>query len=177
MDITDLFLNTEGPEYVESFLKKHLVSVEPVNRNNAVNYAMSRIEISRKNFEKALEYIEKLDLVNFHLKFAVKMLKIQAYYELKYFESGFAAIDALKHYMKSNKEFNDALKNKYGYMIRVTEKIYAIKNKPEKYSLYEIEKVLNETDKKIFLKNNWYNKKLEELKKLYTTKSRLYKSA
>ncbi len=62
-------------------------------------------------------------------------------------------------------------------MIRVTEKIYAIKNKPEKYSLYEIEKILNETDNKIFLKNNWYNKKLEELKKLYTTKSRLYKSA
>ncbi len=148
-----------------------------MNRNNAFYYAMSRIELNRKNYEKALGYLEKLDLVNFHLKFAVKMLMIQAYYELRYFESGFAAIDALKHYMKSNKEFTDELKNKYGYLLRLIEKIYKIRNNPDKYSVYEIEKLLNEAGKKILNHNQWYCRNLEELKKQYRIKGKLYKSA
>ncbi|MEO8666506.1 MAG: hypothetical protein ABI462_13525 [Ignavibacteria bacterium] len=175
--ITDIFLRVDGPEYLESFVKNYLKLVEPVNRENAMHYAMSRIEIEKKNYEKALEHLDKLELVNFHLKFSAKMLKIQAFYELKFFESGFAAIDALKHYMKSNKEFSNDIKNKYGYLLRLIEKVYVIRNNPEKYSLYEIERILNEAGEKIYIKNNWYNKKLEELKKHYHSKGRLYKTA
>ncbi len=102
------------------------------------------------------------------------MLKIQAYYELKYFESGFAAIDTLKHYMKNNKEFSEDIKNKYGYLIRFVEKIYTIRI--NRYSIFDIEKIIDESDKKLFVKNHWYREKLEELKKLYSSKSRLYKT-
>ncbi|MEO8446031.1 MAG: hypothetical protein ABI528_00970 [bacterium] len=165
INIVDIFIKNDRTDSVEDLIKDHIHIVEKVNRDNAYNYAMARLELVKKNFEKALEYLSKLEMVNHLLKFPTKMLMIQTYYELGYYESGFATIDALKHFMKRDNNFFRNVKERYTSLLKITEKIYRIKSEPGRYSLYEIEKIILELPLVTTQKSTWYYDKLIELKK------------
>lgn len=176
-DIVDLFLRTEDINFVLNFTKEHLNSVEEVNRDTAFNYAMARIEIQRKNHEKAIAHLSKIEMINTQMKYAVKMLMIQTYYEMGHYEAGLSAIDALKHYMRAEKNMFPPVRERYTYYLTLTEKIYKIKLNPEKYSAFEIDRLYNEATGKIFNKAVFYFKELENLRKLYGKKGKMTLSA
>lgn len=167
-DILNSFLMTENNKFIESFISDNLNKVEKINRQNAFNYAMARLEIKKNNNDKALEYLNKLRLTEPLFKFFSKMLMIQLYYDLTYFESGLNALDSLKHFMKNNSEINPRLKDRYNLLISITSGIYKIRLKPENYSMYELNSLSEENSKLNTVNESWYQKKIEELKKIYS---------
>ncbi|MEO6694355.1 MAG: hypothetical protein ABIY50_00185 [Ignavibacteria bacterium] len=171
VNIVDIFRRTEEVKEVENFTIEFSKSVEEINRKTAFQYGMCRVEMSKGNYNKALEYIKDIKLSNFILKYQVKMLLLEIYYELGYFETGLSVIDALKHNLKSIDEFPPAVKEQYYFLLRIMERIYKMKSNPERYSILEIDFLLLEINKKILRTNNWYVRKLEELKGNYEKKT------
>jgi len=167
-DILNSFLMTEKIAYIEKFVKENLKKVESINRENALNYAMARIEIIKENFDQAIDYLSKLKLTEPLFKFFSKMLLIQVYYDMGYLESGLNALDSLKHFMKNNTDINAQLKERYNYLIGITYRIYKIKLKPESHSMFDIESLLKDNEKIKTVDVTWYQKKTDELKNLYS---------
>ncbi len=177
LDMVDTFLITESDKFIESFIRKNLSKVETINSENAYNYAFARLELKKKNFEKAIEHLSRLKLTEDFMKFQSKMLIIQAFYEIGNFESGLYALDSLKHFMKSNNSINSSLKTNLNEIIRITEKIYKINSKPENYSMFDLEKTLSNIRNISSSNITWYEMKIELLKKHYSTKGRLSRTA
>ena len=165
-DILNSFLMSEKIEYIETFVKENIDKVESINRENALNYAMARIELKKGNNDRALEYLSKLKLTEPLFKFFSKMLMIQIYYDMGYFESGLNALDSLKHFMKNNTDINSQMKERYNNLIGITYSIYKIKLKPEKHTMFDIDKLLQDNYQIKSVDITWYQKKIEELKKL-----------
>ncbi len=167
-DILNSFLMTEKIAYIEKFVKENLKKVESINRENALNYAMARIEIIKENFDQAIDYLSKLKLTEPLFKFFSKMLLIQVYYDMGYLESGLNALDSLKHFMKNNTDINAQMKERYNYLIGITYRIYKIKLKPESHSMFDIESLFKDNEKIKTVDVTWYQKKTDELKNLYS---------
>ncbi|HMQ67919.1 MAG TPA: hypothetical protein PKC58_02940 [Ignavibacteria bacterium] len=166
-DILNSFLMTEKIQFIETFVKENLKKIESINRENALNYAMARIEIMKGNNDQALEYLSKLKLTEPLFKFFSKMLMIQIYYDMGYFESGLNALDSLKHFMKNNNDINAQLKERYNLLIKISYRIYKIKLKPESFTMFDIESLLKDNSKIKSVDISWYQKKIEELKDLF----------
>lgn len=177
LDMIDTFLITESDVFVENFIKKNLDKVETINRENAFHYASSRLELKKKNFEKTIEHISKMKLTEHFMKFQSKMILLQAFYEMENFESGLYALDSLKHFMKSSKSINSSLKLKLNQLIGIFDKIYKISIKPESYTMFDLDKLISEVKKINSANTTWYELKIEELRKHYTSKRKLQRSA
>jgi hypothetical protein len=53
-------------------------------------------------------------------------------------------------------------------LIGITYRIYKIKLKPESHSMFDIESLLKDNEKIKTVDVTWYQKKIEELKNLYS---------
>ena len=177
IDILNSFIITESDITIDDFINENLEKVESINRENACNYAFARLEVKRKNFEKALEYLAKLKLTEVNFKLYSKLLFIQIYYELESFDSGLNAIDTLKHFLKSSKTLTTPMKKRYKVLLKIIEKIYKIRLKPENFTLLDLEILLKENIDNSYDNFNWYHQKIENLMSFYSKKGKFKKIA
>lgn len=99
-------------EWANEFLLQFQDGITPAEeRTNSVNFCKAFSAFRKKEYDKALEYFSKTNFKLFLMKVMVKSYTVRIYYEQNMYEQTFSAIDAFRHYLKSEKMIKEDQKN------------------------------------------------------------------
>jgi len=147
-------------EFVEKFISDYLDKLPQESRESLFNYSMALLNFFKKNFEKSLEFIIKLQTNDLMLKFDIKNIQLSIYYELNDRVSFDYSIDSFRHFIRKNNLSNESrviVLTKYSDYVN---RFFKLREKPNAFELAKLKKEI--TDNKATNKN-WLLKKIEEL--------------
>lgn len=98
-------------EFMEDFIRIYFDKLRPSAKENMKLYGDAFTYFSKKEFEKALELVNKInfDLITF--KFELKTLQIILLYELGDYNSLQCSVDSYKHYAANNQFISESTRN------------------------------------------------------------------
>ncbi|HWA06760.1 MAG TPA: hypothetical protein VG961_09445 [Ignavibacteria bacterium] len=100
-------------DWAEEFAEKHYVDLEPEIKEGAINFARAITLYKRKDYEKALDMLNKTKLSQFLFKLSIKTFYLRIYFEKGDFQSAGFALDSYKQFLYKNKTISDAYRNVY----------------------------------------------------------------
>ncbi len=100
-------------DWAEEFAERYYAELEPEIKEGAINFARAIILYKRKNYEKALEMLNKTKLSQFLFKLSIKTFYLRIYFEKGDFQSAGFALDSYKQFLYKNKTISDAYRNVY----------------------------------------------------------------
>ena len=112
----NIFINSveiNQVNWAEEFAEKHHADLEPEIREGAINFARAIILYKRKEYDKALEMLNKTKLSQFLFKLSMKTFYLRIYYEKGDYQSAGFALDSYKQFLYKNKSMSDSYRNLY----------------------------------------------------------------
>lgn len=101
------FLNASE---LKSFADKFVPELSKDAQEAMRNYSYAWVNFKEKRFDKALELISKINIVDISFKDNLYKLKTASLFELGFFEEALMTVDAYEHYLNNNKNvFKDTL--------------------------------------------------------------------
>ncbi|MBS1517549.1 MAG: hypothetical protein JSS91_05625 [Bacteroidetes bacterium] len=98
-------------DWAVNFLESHQNSISPQEENhNTVNYCRGFLAYRLNDYESALDYFSRTNFRLFLMKVMVKSYTLRIYYEQDMHEQTLSAIDAFRHYLKSEDQIADEQK-------------------------------------------------------------------
>ncbi len=161
MNILFIFAETK-PYDAEKFILKYTERLNTDKKESFMNFGYALIEFKRKNFEKALEYISKVDMAFFFFKYHLKSLYLQIYYELDYTEEANSMIDSFRHFLKNNKNVPQKMERRYKIFMGYYKNLQNLKFSGDKSELQKLHKDMLKEDRLLYYRN-WFLEKIEEL--------------
>jgi hypothetical protein len=110
-------------EWAEDFINRYQKGIAPnEEKTNSLNYCKAFLAYRLKEYDKALEYFAKTNFKIYLMKVMVKSYSLRIFYEQNMHEQTIAAIDAFRHYLKSEKLIAEEQKEAhYEFLKHVTE--------------------------------------------------------
>lgn len=106
-------------DWAESFMEKFKPGIIPKTESlNAINYCRGFRAYREKQYAKALEYFSKTTFKLFITKVMVKSYTLRIFYEQNQHEQTLSAIDAFRHYLKSEEKISEEQKSAHYEFIR-----------------------------------------------------------
>ncbi|MDQ3194769.1 MAG: hypothetical protein M3P82_07215, partial [Bacteroidota bacterium] len=93
----------QGTAEMEKFIALYIDMLPEDKRVNSYNFGMAHLNFVKGDFPKSLEYILKINIAYFDMKYYVKNLQMMNYFELDDYESFIFAFDSYKHFTSKNK--------------------------------------------------------------------------
>jgi hypothetical protein len=100
-------------DWAEDFAEKHYTELEAETMEGAVNFARAIILYKRKNYDKALEMLNKTKLSQYLFRLSIKTFYLRIYYEKGDYQSAGFALDSYKQFLYKNKTISEAYRNVY----------------------------------------------------------------
>lgn len=153
-------------DWAEDFMNHFQKGISPPEeRLNTINYCKAFLAYRLKEYYKALEFFSKTSFKLFLMKVMVKSYSVRIYYEQNMYEQTFSAIDAFRHYLKSEKHIAEEQKiAHYEFLKFVTEltklKAEGIKNAND-FNLTILRKQIKEMHSNPLGAKNWLIEKSE----------------
>jgi hypothetical protein len=148
-------------DWAENFVNEYKKELLPEYRDSVFYHCYAKIEIARKNYDKALECLSKTKFDEIYLKTESKLLVAVIYYELGIDDSLNSLLDTMRHFFKNDKFMAEERKFFYWDFVKILNKLAALKNKADKSTVFDIHKRIDETPK-LYLKN-WLMEKADEI--------------
>ncbi len=110
-------------KWAEEFMDQYRDGISPPDeKENSINYCRAFLSYRLKEYDKALEFFSKTSFKLFIMKVMVKSYTLRIFYEKKMYEQIFSAIDAFRHYLKSEKQIGEEQKDAhYEFLKHLTE--------------------------------------------------------
>jgi hypothetical protein len=89
--------------WAEVFIKENRKLLDPEYEFDAVNLSYAKCEFTRKEYEKALARLGKINMEYSHFKLSVRTLMLMIYYELGSFDPAISMLDSYKHFITRDK--------------------------------------------------------------------------
>lgn len=150
-------------KFTEDFINNYKDKIPQEFRENIYFYSMAVLNYRKKNFERSLEYIVKVQSKELLMKFDIKHLQLNIYYELNDRVAFDYSYDALKHFIKSINLTNESrivTRVKYCEYIKA---LFNLREKPDAYKLSSLKKEITENKT---LNKEWLLRKIGELEKM-----------
>jgi hypothetical protein len=160
------FLHLGDTKGAEHFANNYLHWLDDDKKDYALHLSMASIEEAKQNYEKAIEHLTCIKKIDFPTKLVVRYVYLRLYYSMDHFESGFSLIASFRNLIPKSDEMDQSSKIHNLDTLKVFEKLYKIKCTPEKYSLYDVEKLINLINTKFLIGAPWLLQKAGELKKI-----------
>ncbi|MFZ1320720.1 MAG: hypothetical protein WAT71_04115 [Ignavibacteria bacterium] len=144
-------------DFAESYIEnyKELLTEE---KENTLNFCYAFIAYGKKEYEKSLELFSKTNFSNFIIKIQVKLLLLQLYYEMNYFDQAVLMIDSVRKYVLKEKMLIESTRTSLLEFLKITGSLIKYKTEPATSSRSP---ALNSIEHNIMnLKNNQYGIKL-----------------
>jgi hypothetical protein len=151
-------------KWSEDFIESCAPRLNPENRDAMHALANAYLHAALKQYDKVLDFLNKVEYVDVRDKIHVKLLTAKAYYELDQTETLRNFIDSTRHFIKSNSGLNKLRQNVYGNFLNYLQKTVTLKENPDKAQIHLVKKEILEL-KEIPAKK-WLNEKLDELLKI-----------
>ena len=119
-DVNDL-------DFAESLINDYSEYLNPQFRENMVNYSKAKLYFARKEPDKSLDFASKVKQDFFLFKTDIKILLIQLYFEMEYYEELFSLIDSFKHFISNSSDIYEARKTRYMNFLKYISSITKLK--------------------------------------------------
>lgn len=151
-------LRLEEYEEVEIFIKKYQPKLESTYRVSTVNFNFARLEYSRKNYDKALHYIQITDSKDLVNQLITKTLILKIYYEAKEFDLLESHLDNFRLFIH-RREVSDFHQTNYKNIISLTRKLIALTPYDQKERA-RLEQTIQQ--EKVLTEKSWLLEKLHQ---------------
>lgn len=149
----------EMEEFINNFSKKLL----PKHIDSIASYSHALLHFEKKNFSKAMTYLNKIKFDQFVLKIDMKNLQLKLAYESEHYESAISIIDTYKHFLKNNTLLSENRIKMHNNFLNFTSKLIQYKFGSNKVYIPLLMDSL-EKSKDVFDKNWLIEKTKVELK-------------
>ncbi|MEO8666263.1 MAG: hypothetical protein ABI462_12290 [Ignavibacteria bacterium] len=127
-------------EYIEK--NKHKFQDE---KESTLNFCYGLINYKKGNYEEALSSFSKTYFPNFIIKLQVKILQLQIYFEMGYYEQAISMIDTFRHYLKREETIKEDFKISFYEFLRLTNDLIKLESGYyEKDNRFYVEKLKSE---------------------------------
>lgn len=86
-------------KWAEKLIKQNEDRLSNDNKDNRMNYVQAYVQMAKKNYGEALEYISKINFSDYSEKIKVKNLNMMIHYETGAYELVLYLVDTYKHYL------------------------------------------------------------------------------
>lgn len=149
--------------WAEEFIREFQDFLQPEGKADTVNLSKAMIFFNKKEFEKSLGELMKINFEDSHHKLHLRILNLQNFYELNYSEEADSMVDSYRHFLTRDKTLTPVYKTyhlnfvkNYGLLLNIRLK----ENYPEAGFLKQ------RVEKENFPNKEWIIEKLNELQKV-----------
>jgi hypothetical protein len=150
-------------EWVNGFIEEFREKLNPEFSENAYTYSMAWIHFTKKEFDKALRMLLRVEFNDVYYHLDSKSLLMKVYYEMNEFDAFLSLVDAFRIYLRRNKFISEFQKETYSNFIQVINKLMKLKMRNQPITL-TIHKDICATKPAADL--HWLISKSEELARL-----------
>ncbi|MBS1493013.1 MAG: hypothetical protein JST55_05870 [Bacteroidetes bacterium] len=169
-NITSTGIRLGKLEWVEKFIAEYKDYLEDKDKENVMNLCYTKLSMHNKNFDKALEYLNRItDIDDVNYKVSKKCITLEIYIEKGLFVEALTFIDNFKHFVANDNLMTETDKDRMSKYIKFTNDLIKIVTKKDPAEIHFFKKELDET-------NNVYNKRwlLKKAEELITDKKKSY---
>jgi len=146
-------------EKVENFISQRAELLDEDRKENAVNFNLARLAFYRKEFQKVIEYLSKVNYDDIWYNVNSRTLLLAAYYELEEYDTLESNLDTFFTFLRREKSLGDTKRKSYKSFITYLKKLQNSSNNKKK--LIELKEKIK-LDKNVTTKQ-WLLEKIDEL--------------
>ena len=148
-------------KWLENFIAQYSKTLPADSRDNMIHLSEAMLLFEKKEFEKSLSILSKINYEIFHFKIDIKNLQLKIYYELNLFNEAYSLIDSYKRFITGNKFVSERYKTMAGNFVDYAFKLLKAKESINPEIIYSIKKELE--DKRNILNSDWLVEKAGEI--------------
>jgi hypothetical protein len=167
-NIVTTALRLDEVDWVNRFIEEYRSKLNPEFSENAYTYSMAWVHFSRKENDKALRMLLRVEFNDVYYHLDSKSLLMKVYYEMNEFDSFFSLVDAFKIYLRRNKFISDFQRETYHNFILIMNRLMKVKSGKNEMSLALHEEVCSTRPAADL---SWLKLKSKELLEKYRIKS------
>jgi hypothetical protein len=114
-------------DWVNGFIEEYKSKLNPEFSENAFTYSMAWIHFNKKEYDKALRMLLKVEFNDVYYHLDSKSLLMKVYFEMNEYDAFFSLVDAFKIYLRRNKFISDFQRETYHNFILLINKLMKIK--------------------------------------------------
>lgn len=114
-------------EWVGNFIEEFYPKLNPQFAKNAYTYSMAWVHFARKEHDKALRMLLKVEFNDVYYHLDSKSLLMKVYFELEEYDAFASLVDAFKIYLRRNQTISDLQKKTYHNFILIINKLMRFK--------------------------------------------------
>jgi len=149
-------------EKIEIFVKKFGNKIPEDRRENVNNYSQAHICFGKKEFDKSLEYLSRINYDFFNMKHLIKDIQMMNYYEINDYISFSYAKDSYKHFVSKNKSVNSHNKSLSEIFCNHISRLFKLR---ESFDQFELNKFRKEIMENKIINKYWILDKISEIEK------------
>jgi hypothetical protein len=123
-NIVTLGLRLNEGTWVKEFIPKHINSIPPPDRKNALTYNTAVLNFFLKNYRQVIKGLQEVEFTDLYYQMDSRSVLLKVYFETDDDETLLHHISAFKIFIRRNKLLSDFQRTIYQNFIRYTLKIY-----------------------------------------------------
>ena len=147
-------------EFLEKLIKEYLPKLDQELQDNFNIYSQAFLHFSRNEFDKALEYTNKISIDTFQMKYFLRNLQFIISYEKDDYDMFQYLSDSHRHFLAKNKSVSDSYKESNLKFLNYTNSIFKLKESKDRK---EIDYMKNTLLKDSVVNKQWLLEKIDEL--------------
>ena len=157
--------NLKEFDWAEKFINEFKDKLHPSNKDQCYPFAYVALNLKKKEFSKALEYLSKVKSGNVIDKITIRKYQLMLYYESGFFEELFSLLDTSKHFISNDTKMSSIAKNIFNNFLTLIQKLSEIKftGSNKKFDGLDFRNLKKEINEKEVSNKIWLLEKLEEL--------------
>ncbi|MFZ1322358.1 MAG: hypothetical protein WAT71_12460 [Ignavibacteria bacterium] len=150
----------KNPEFIEKLMKQFLPGIASDLKENLYLYSMTYLHYSKNEFDLALNYLNKINIDTFQMKYILRNLEVIISYE-KNDPIAFTYLkDTHKHFLSKNKSVSERYKESNMKFLSYVNSLFKLR---EKFNITEKEFVLKDLMKDNVVNKIWLIEKFKEV--------------
>lgn len=150
----------KAPAFIEKMINDINPKMNPELKENSLIFSMAFLHYSKNEFDKSLDYIGKINVDTFQMKYFLRNLQIMISYEINDFEMFMFLKDSHKHFLSKNKSVSESYRESNMKFLNYTNTLFKIRESNDKSEIDLVEKNLMAD---VMVNKYWLMEKLEEL--------------
>lgn len=126
-DILFLSIRENNLDFVKELLDKYTVNIHSSQRENMYHFSFAFYYFALGEFEKSLDYINKIKMDYFIYKYDVKNLLLKVYYEMGYLEEAISMIHSYRELLRKDVLLTESRKIRNRNFIKFLRKLIILK--------------------------------------------------
>lgn len=150
-------------DWSNNFIVNFNNKIIPGERKNIQQYSLSMLAFEKEEYEKALNYINKINPQRTSLKLDIKNILLKLYFIMDYNESAISLLDSYKTFLQNNRSISADRKIRHQNFLKVVKQLIKYKSEPAKIDLESISDYISKSPYLIHRK--WLVDNIDNLRK------------